>query len=128
MIFASFLDSLIYIMSDQYFLLSMAATVMIGIFLGATLYNGLLNRLWKALISLSSYGLLMVATTSTRVIPMIEQGVFERHHPFSGVVQLSVSVFYFYMTIGVLLLILLIKEKTMIDKRFVFKQDTGARG
>lgn len=104
MIFASFLDSLIYIMSDQYFLLSMATTVMIGIFLGATLYDGLLDRLWKALISLSSYGLLMVATTSTRVIPMIEQGVFEQHHPLSGVATVvSVSVFYFLgMTIGVL--------------------------
>lgn len=99
----SFFESLFYIMADQYFLLSMATTVMIGIFLGATLYDGLIAKLWKALISLSCYGFLMIATTTTRIIPVIEADTFRLHHPFSGVATvIAVSFFYFLgMTIGV---------------------------
>ena len=109
----SFFESLTYIMSDQYFLLSMATTVMIGIFLGATLYDGLIDKLWKALISLSCYGLLIIATTTTRIIPLIEADTFTKHYPFSGVATvLIVSFFYFLgMIIGVFTTYFINKKK-----------------
>lgn len=113
MILNSLLESLIYVMSHEYFLISMAATTMIGIFLGATLYDGMLDRFGKALISLVSYGLLMAATTSTRVIPLVEADTFKVHHPFSGVATvLTVSLFYFVgMGIGVFTTYLINKKK-----------------
>lgn len=104
MIWKSFCESLLYVMADQFFLISMATTVMIGLFLGATLYDGLLSKLCKSLVSMGIYGFLMMATISTRVIPAISVDTFTKHHPFSGVATIiCVTFFYFLgMTIGVM--------------------------
>lgn len=104
MIWESFCESMLYVMSDPYFLISVTTTVMIGIFLGATLYDGLLDRFAKALVSISAYGFLIMATISTRVIPAIGEELFKVHHPFSGVATILLVTFFYFlgMTLGVM--------------------------
>lgn len=124
MIWQTFIKSLLYVMSDQYFLPSVGLTTSMGIFLGATLYDGLLGRYMKALVSMSMYGFLIIVTTCTRIVPLINDGVFRVHHPFSGVATiLLISIAYFLgMTLGVLITgyanrIKKIKNENLIPKR-----------
>jgi len=112
MIWQCFLDSLIYIVSDQFFWLSMAMTMIMGIFIGATIFDGLLKKFKKGLITLVTYGLLIITTTFSRVIPLIDQNTFTKHHPFSGVATvLTVSIAYFLgMFLGVKITNLVVKK------------------
>jgi hypothetical protein len=101
MIIECFLDSLFYIMADEYFWFAMAITMMTGLFIGAILYDGVLENVKKALLSLSVYGLLIIFMSFTRIFPIID--TFRNHHPMSGIATvICVSVAYFLgMLIGV---------------------------
>ena len=103
MILQSFIESATYVASDAYFLPSMAATAIIGLFVGAVVYDGCVQDLKKMLISLFSYATLIMMVTAERVIPSFYDGVFRTHHPFSGIATiLSVTLFYLLgMVVGV---------------------------
>jgi len=95
MILESLWESILYVMVDGYFWPSMAVIVMIGLFVGSTLYDGCIKEVKKMLLSLSIYGLMIIVVTSSRVVPDFYSGIFKAHHPFSGVATvLLVTLFY----------------------------------
>jgi len=95
MIMQSLWESILYVIADGYFWPSMAIIVMIGLFVGSTIYDGCIKEIKKMLISLSIYGLMIIAVTSSRVVPDFFDGRFLVHHPFSGVATvLLVTIFY----------------------------------
>lgn len=88
-------DSIIYVMSDAYFWPAMGIIVMMGLFVGSTLYDGCIKEVKKMVISLSIYALMIIAVTSSRVVPLFFDNRFIKHHPFSGIATvLLVTIFY----------------------------------
>jgi membrane protein DedA with SNARE-associated domain len=95
MIIKSLWESILYVMNDPYFWPSMAITVTIGMFIGSAIYNGCVQQLKKTLLSLAVYSSLIMMVTSQRVVPMLYEGVFRKHHPFSGIATIIwVTIFY----------------------------------
>jgi hypothetical protein len=96
-----------YVVSDQYFLSSMAATTSIGIFIGAIIYNGDLRDLKKGIVSILAYVTVLSMAISTRVVPQLDElhDAMTKGQPFAGIVTiLLVTAFYgFGMLLGVLL-------------------------
>jgi len=88
----------------MFFWPAMAFTSMIGIFIGAVIYNGDVREIGKSIISLASYALLIILTITTRVGPDLG-GISPEHYymPFAGVMTiLVVTAFYLLgMCIGV---------------------------
>lgn len=64
-------QAFVYITSDQYFWPSMAFTTMVGIYIGAVLYNGDVEQVRKGVIGIFSYATLLLITISSRVLPRI---------------------------------------------------------
>jgi len=88
-------ESIIYVMTDNFFWPSMAVTVIIGMFIGSALYDGCVQEVRKMILSLMIYASLITAVTSERVIPLFYDGVFRQHHPFSGIATIIlVTIFY----------------------------------
>lgn len=85
-----------YVMSDPFFIPSMAFTVMVGIFIGAVIYNGDVKEIKKALVALSSYIILISAVNLSRTIPQIlVVEAVNRQKPLASVVTtFLVSLFY----------------------------------
>jgi len=104
-ILQSFWESVLYVMADPYFWPSMAIIVMIGLFIGSTIYDGCVKEIKKMILSLSIYGLMIITVISSRVLPDYFDGKFILHHPFSGIATvLLVTIFYSLgMYFGVLL-------------------------
>lgn len=98
------LQSLYYVTSDFYFWPSMTFTTMVGIFIGAVIYDGDLKQIGKALVAISSYILLLTTANLTRVIPEINV-VVNPYKPIAGIVTMViVTIFYLLgMFLGVLI-------------------------
>ena len=62
-------QTLLYVTSQHYFWPSMAFTVMIGIYIGAVVYDGVLREVKKLCLSLFVYMSLLLIVNLTRVIP-----------------------------------------------------------
>lgn len=92
------LSEIIYVISDPFFLPSMAFTTMMGLFIGAVIYNGDIREVKKMLLSLFSYALLIITVTLTRVVPQIPleiNGVQPGVHPFASIITIfTVTIFY----------------------------------
>lgn len=100
-----FIESLTYVVSDQYFLMAMGMTISIGMFIGALLYDGILSDLRKATVSIAMYAMLLVMTNYSRIAPIIFAGdVHDVKQPFAGIVTiLTVTIAYLLgLWIGVL--------------------------
>ncbi len=91
-----FIEAVKYITADPYFLISMGLTSSIGIFIGALLYDGLLDQFRKGLVALLSYTIMLSLTNLTRIVPIIVRGeVHDPNQPFAGLVTIFfVSAFY----------------------------------
>jgi hypothetical protein len=93
-----------YVMSDLYFVPSMAVTVMVGIFIGSVIYDGILVEVKKAMLAIASYSLLITMTSMARITPKIPTAT-DTTSPqfFAGVVTiLLVTLFYLFgMWLGV---------------------------
>lgn len=72
-----------YIVDDPYFWPSMAFTTMVGIYVGAILYNGDVEQVRKGIIGLLSYTLLLVVTLASRVLPKLGETSLV-HQPLAG--------------------------------------------
>ena len=93
-----------YVVRDMFFWPAMAFTTTIGIFIGAVIYDGLLEDIKKMVLSLSVYGLIIATVNLTRVIPHMGNGdVTDPTKPLASVVTLIlVTAFYLLgMYIGV---------------------------
>jgi RsiW-degrading membrane proteinase PrsW (M82 family) len=87
-------QSFFYITSDPFFWPSMSFTTLIGIFIGSVIYDGDMEQIRKALITLCSYCFMLLTVTTTRIMPTIP---FTTHpeRPFAGVVTIFlVTIFY----------------------------------
>lgn len=87
-----------YVTNDSYFWISMSITTCIGIFIGAVLYDGLLNEVKKLVFSILSYAFLILMTNVSRIMPIINSGsVHDTKQPFAGTVTiLFVTIFYLF--------------------------------
>lgn len=103
-IFNSLISSFAYVAKDSYFLPSMAITVIIGLFIGAVLYDGCVQEIKKLIISMLAYAIMIIAVTTERIIPSFFDGVVRVHQPFAGVATvISITIFYVLgMVIGIL--------------------------
>ena len=103
----TFLLSLSYVISDPFFWPSMAFTTMIGIFLGAVVYDGELNQVRKFIISLFFYVILLITVNLTRAFPDI-MVISEPYKPLSSTVTtLIITLFYL---LGVFLGVYIVKR------------------
>jgi len=96
-ILQSLWDSFLYVVKDQYFFPSMAIVVMIGIFIGSTVYDGCVRELKKMMLSLGIYAAMIITITSERIIPALFEGVFRIHRPFAGIVTVLLITFFYFI-------------------------------
>ncbi len=91
-----FLSSLKYITSDNFFWGSMAMVSIIGAFIGAVIYDGVLREVKKAIVVILAYAFLIITITSERVIPQLDRITSESlYMPFAGIETiLIVTIFY----------------------------------
>ena len=94
--------SIPYVMGDEFFILSMACTTAVALFIGATIYDGLLREVKKGIVTVGSYALMLVMANYSRVTSVLnEVPELSRHQPFAGIVTI-LFVTFFYIT-GMLL-------------------------
>ena len=97
-----FLQTVNYVMSDQFFWLSMTFTTFIGIFVGSIIYNGDIKDLSKGLILLATYVFMILLPTFFRIMPQITTSQHQ-YQLFAGIYTICiVTVFYLFgMFLGV---------------------------
>ena len=97
-------DAFYYVIQDPYFFPAMTSVVMIGIFIGATIFDGNLRLSRKYILTLFTYSLLLSLVNLSRVIPrIVNGGIIQTQQPLAGTLtNLFVSVAYLAgMYIGV---------------------------
>lgn len=111
-----FLPAFPYVMGDMYFWPSMAFTTMIAIFVGAIVYDGIIEDVKKAVITLTSYIILLFIVNFTRISPLLKNVAPEnRQMPFAGIVSL-ILVTAFYL-LGLWLGVRIVKR--VCDRKFL---------
>lgn len=107
-----------YVFNDQYFWGSMAFVSMMGIFIGAIVYNGDLKELKKAIVMLVSYALLLIMVNLSRIIPILS-GVANKHQPMAGIVTIAIVTFFYLL--GMQLGVVIVKHARSgnIDKEVI---------
>jgi hypothetical protein len=84
----------------------MGFTTLIGIFIGSVIYDGDMDQIKKALIALSSYCLMLVVSTLTRVLPQIPiVEPIKTYQLFAGVTTILIVTFFYLlgMFLGVII-------------------------
>lgn len=88
------IQSFNYVTRDFYFWPSMTFTTMVGIFIGAVIYDGDLKQVRKGLVALASYVILLAIVNLSRVIPEISI-VPNPYKSVAGIVTMVlVTIFY----------------------------------
>ena len=109
------LQDVLYVISDPFFLPSMAFTTMLGIFIGAVIYDGNFKQVKRMLLSLFCYASLIVTVTLTRVIPRVSAGILTIH-PYAQIITIiGVTIFYLLgVFIGVKIIIATHRRKVVL--------------
>ena len=95
-------QAILYVTGDLFFWPSMAFTTMVGIFIGAVVYDGDTKQIQKFLVSLFSYVVILLTVNLTRVIPEIQIASVPHKQIAAAVTTLVVTLFYLLgMTLGV---------------------------
>jgi hypothetical protein len=89
--------SFFYIISDPFFWPSMAFTTMVGIFIGAVIYDGIVSEVKKMIASLACYAMLIITVNLTRVVPLIPQAIKGTEHQLFASVETMALVTAFYL-------------------------------
>jgi uncharacterized membrane protein YfcA len=116
----SILQCFLYVTNDPFFWPSMAFTVIIGAYIGAVVYDGILKEVKKMMLSLSVYALMILTVDITRVIPQINAGlVNDVRKPIASVATIIlVTIFYALgMYLGVKMVNKAHDEKNMHSSR-----------
>lgn len=66
-----FMEALQYVYVQPFFWGSMAFTTIIGMCIGAIIYDGLIDQVKKACITVATYSIIVIAVTLTRTFPQI---------------------------------------------------------
>jgi uncharacterized membrane protein YfcA len=95
-------QAVLYVTGDPFFWASMGFTTMVGLFIGAVIYDGQIDQIRKLVFSLLCYVALLVVVNLTRALPDI-QLVTEPHKPIaSAVTSIIITLFYLFgMYLGV---------------------------
>ena len=64
-----------YVIGDPFFMPSMTFITMVGIFIGAVIYDGVLKDVMKMVVSLTCYAVLIATVNLTRILPVISTAV-----------------------------------------------------
>lgn len=88
------IESLKYVAGDYYFVPSMAIIAMMGIFIGAVIYNGDVKEIKKVIAVVLTYAALLAMANLSRIIPLL--GLTKNNYqPLAGMVTLFfVTIFY----------------------------------
>jgi hypothetical protein len=100
--------SMIFVAQDEYFLLAMASVTVVAMLIGSVLYNGDLNQLKKASLTILTYGGLIAMTNVARIVNSpagLVRAAMNQGQQFNGTVTiLYVTLFYLFgIIIGVLI-------------------------
>ena len=98
------LETIKYVGGDNFFWLSMAGTTIVGLYIGAIVYNGDVIQVRKMLVALISYVSLLVFADLSRIIPTVASShVANKSQPFAGVMTtFLITIFYLFgMWLGV---------------------------
>jgi hypothetical protein len=95
------ISAILYVSSDPFFWPSMGITTMIGIFIGAVIYNGDVTEVKKMIASLICYAVLISTVNLTRVLPDLP--IVANSKPLGSIITIFiVTIFYLLGTfIGV---------------------------
>lgn len=98
------IESIKYIVGDYYFIPSMGVVAMMGIFIGAIIYNGDVKEIKKGLAVLLTYASLLVMANISRILPILSY-TRNTYQPLAGMATIGfVTIFYFLgMILGVLI-------------------------
>lgn len=94
--------SLVFVAQSDYFYQAMAAVTIVGMLIGSMLYNGDLNQLKKATLTIFAYGSLIAMTNVARIISSeagVTRNLMHQGQAFNGTTTI-VYVTFFYL-IGV---------------------------
>lgn len=97
-------SSILYIIADEFFTIAMGLTTCIGLFIGATIFDGMLEQVKKAMIALGCYAVLIASTNASRIVPLItDNHINNDYQPLAGIATLLfVTIFYLLgMILGV---------------------------
>jgi hypothetical protein len=95
-----------YVINQDFFWASMGFTTLIGIFIGSVIYDGDMHEMKKGLIALGSYGVMLLISNSTRIIPQIHTTEPQKiYQLFAGLITIGVvTIFYLLgMFLGVVI-------------------------
>jgi hypothetical protein len=59
--------SIAYVMQTPFFWQAMATVTIVAMIIGTMVYNGDLDKLWRGMLAIMTYGLLILFTTGTRI-------------------------------------------------------------
>jgi surface polysaccharide O-acyltransferase-like enzyme len=91
-------ETITYIVNQDFFWASMGFTTLIGIFIGSVIYDGDMQQMKKGLIALGSYCLMLVISTSTRIIPQIYTTAPEKTYQlFAGMTTITIVTFFYLL-------------------------------
>lgn len=95
-------QSILYVTGDPFFWASMGFTTMVGIFVGAVIYDGQVDQIKKLIAALTSYVILLLVVNLTRVIPEMIMATNPFKPIASAVTTVIVTIFYLFgMWLGV---------------------------
>lgn len=84
------MEAIMYVVKDPYFGMAMSMTIASSLFIGAAIYDGLIDDVKKAIITIAYYAFLIAGTNLTRILPIIASGnVHDVRQPLAGVVTLG---------------------------------------
>jgi len=111
-----FLSSLKYITSDNFFWGSMAMVSIIGAFIGAVIYDGVLREVKKTIVVILAYAFLIITVTLERVIPQLDRITPESlYMPFAGIETILIITLFYIL--GMLLGVFLTKKAHKGEKK-----------
>lgn len=98
-----------YVISDPYFYGSMAVTILMGMFIGAIIYNGDFQQVKKGLISIISYFILIVITQLARIFPKLTDVSENQYHQPLAAIETIIFITIAYI-FGMIWAVILVRK------------------
>jgi hypothetical protein len=106
-----------YVMGAAFFWPSMGVTTAIAMLIGATLYDGELAQVNKAIVSITSYAIMLLITIIARINETTATGVAQEHLPMVYAGVTTVFLITFFWVLGLFFGVLLLKYKNRNKKK-----------
>jgi hypothetical protein len=91
----SILSSINYVAGDKYFITAMSLVAMSGMYIGAIIYDGLIEEIKRVTIVILSYAVLLTITNIGRLSAYIMDSTIDMSQPYAGTVSIFfVTIFY----------------------------------